>query len=101
MTRPDDHLAALFSEDLPPLRDPAFSAAVLETAVRRRFQRELGFITGASLVGAAALAVLWPVMQPALHALAEGLGPTARALAVAVAIVAVVTGRVGADLRLR
>ena len=101
MTRPDDHLAALFAQDLPPARDPAFSAAVLEAVARRRFQRELAFVAAVSLTGAAALAVLWPVLQPALHLLARDLGPTALALAAAVTIVAVVTGRVGADLSLR
>lgn len=101
MTRPDDHLAALFAQDLPPARDPAFSVAVLEAVARRRFQRELAFVAAVSLTGAAALAVLWPVLQPALHLLARDLGPTALALAAAVTIVAVVTGRVGADLSLR
>ena len=39
MIRPDDHLAALFAQDLPAARDPAFSVAVLEAAARRRFQQ--------------------------------------------------------------
>lgn len=101
MTRPDDHLAALFSQDLPPVRDPAFSATVLEAVARRRFRRDLAFIAMVSLAAAAALAVLGPVLRPALRLLAEGLGPTALALAIAVAIVAVASGRVGADLRVR
>lgn len=101
MTRPDDQLAALFAQDAPPARDPAFSAAVLETLARRRFQRELAFVAAVSLAAAAGLAVLWPVIQPTLRLLAQGLGPTAVSLAVALAIVAVATGRVGADLRLR
>lgn len=101
MTRPDDHLAALFAQDLPPARDALFSTEVLEAAARRRFQRELVLITGISLVSAASLAVLWPVLRPALQALTQDMGPTALALAVAAVIVAVTTGRLGADLRLR
>ena len=96
MIRPDDHLAALFAQDLPAARDPAFSVAVLEAAARRRFQQDL-----ASLAGALGLAVLWPVLQPALQLLARDLGPTCLALATAAGIVAIVSGRVGADLRFR
>lgn len=101
MTQPDDQLAALFAQDLPPARDPAFSVAVLEALARRRFQRELVWVGVASLAGAAALAVLWPVLRPALRLLAQDLGPTCLALAMAAAIVAIASGRVGADLRLR
>ncbi|MBP7814972.1 MAG: hypothetical protein KA085_02520 [Phenylobacterium sp.] len=101
MIRPDDHLAALFAQDLPAARDPAFSVAVLEAAARRRFQQDLVLVGLASLAGALGLAVLWPVLQPALQLLARDLGPTCLALATAAGIVAIVSGRVGADLRFR
>lgn len=101
MTRPDDHLAALFAQDLPPARDPAFSAAVLEAVARRRFQRELAFIAAASLAGAAALAMLWPVLQPALRALAEGLAPAGLAIGGAALLVALASGRLGSVLSFR
>ena len=52
MIRPDDHLAALFAQDLPAARDPAFSVAVLEAAARRRFQQDLVLVGLASLAGA-------------------------------------------------
>ena len=101
MTRPDDHLAALFVEDLPPARDPAFSALVLEVVARRRFQQEMVFIAAASLVGAAVLATLWPVLQPAMHALAQGLAPAGLAIGAAAMVVILASWRPGADLGLR
>lgn len=101
MTRPDDHLAALFAQDLPPARDPAFSAAVLEALARRRFRRELAVIALASLAAAAALTVLWPVLQPALRALAEGLAPAGLAIAGAALFVVLVSGRLGSVLSFR
>lgn len=101
MTRPDDHLAALFAEGLPPARDPAFSAAVLEAVARRRFRQELVFIAAASLAAAAALATLWPVLEPALRAVAEGLAPAALAIGGAALCVVLASGRLGAVLSFR
>ncbi|MFD3265716.1 hypothetical protein [Phenylobacterium ferrooxidans] len=101
MTRPDDHLAALFANDLPPARDPVFQASVLEAMARRRFQREMVFIAAASLVAAAVLAILWPALQPALHALAQGLAPAGLAIGAAALVVVLASWRPGADLRLR
>lgn len=101
MTTPDDRLAALFAQDLPPARDPVFSARVLEAAARRRFLRDLGAAALASLGGAALLAMLGPVLAPAARALAQGLAPAALALGAAALIVGFSTGRLRADLSLR
>ncbi|WP_340646593.1 hypothetical protein [Phenylobacterium sp.] len=101
MIRPDDHLAALFAQDLPPGRDPVFATSVLEAVARRRFQREMVFITAASFVGAAVLAALWPALQPAVNALAQGLAPAGLAIVAAAIVVILASWRPGADLGLR
>jgi hypothetical protein len=95
MTTSDDRLKALFAADLPPARDPAFQANVLAALVRRRFLGELGLISAASALGAVALGVLWPTLGPVLARLGRDLAPAAIALAVAVSILALASGRSG------
>ena len=58
-------------------------------------------VRGAQRLAAAELVLFDALSDPALRVLAQDLGPTALALAAAVTIVAVVSGRVGADLSLR
>ena len=50
----DAHLKALFAEDQPPARDPAFSAAVMAAGVRRRFLWDVARLSGVR-TGATAL----------------------------------------------
>lgn len=88
----DDHLKALFAQDLPPARDAAFSAAVTERLVRRRWLQDLAFLGGISVIGAIALWALWPVLHPAVTAVSEELAPAAWALALAFAAVAILGG---------
>jgi hypothetical protein len=101
MTDADDRLRALFAEDEPPARDPAFSAAVIEAIVRRRFLVDLGMLTGLSGVGGAALWALWPVVQPLLVNTSQSLFPVAGLLAVAAAAVLVLGGRPSETLGIR
>ena len=51
MTQADDRLKALFALDEPPARDPAFSTAVMEQVMRRRFQEDVALLCGVSVVG--------------------------------------------------
>jgi len=92
MNPADDRLKALFAEDLPPARDPAFSVAVIERLARRRCLQDLVLLGALSAVGGLALWGLWPVMQPALIAISERLAPSAWALAVAFCAVAALGG---------
>jgi hypothetical protein len=84
----DDRLKALFAQDEPPARDPAFSAAVMEKMVRRRWLQDLGLLAGVSAVGGTALWGFWPLVQPALTTVSGQLAPTAVALVVAVSALA-------------
>lgn len=81
MTHADDRLKALFAQDLPPARDPAFQAAVMERVARRQLAGDLALLGGVAVAGAAALWGLWPTLQPALVATSQGLAPVAAALA--------------------
>ncbi len=85
----DDRLKALFACDEPPARDPAFSSAVMEKLVRRRFLADVAMLSGVSALGGTALWALWPSLQPAVLALAQGLAPAivAGALALGAAVV--------------
>jgi hypothetical protein len=91
MTPADDHLRALFALDEPPARDPAFATAVIERMARRRCLQDVALLAGLSAVGGAALWGFWPMLQPALTALADQLAPTAAGLAVAASAVAILT----------
>jgi hypothetical protein len=56
MTDADQLLSALWAEDEPPARDPAFVAATLQAVARRRFQRQLLALAPTTV---AAAAVAW------------------------------------------
>ena len=89
----DDRLKALFTYDEPPARDPAFSAAVMEELVRRRFLTDVAVLSGVSALGGTALWALWPSLQPVVVAVAQGLAPAIVAGALALGAAVVFSGR--------
>ena len=89
----DDRLKALFAYDEPPARDPAFSAAVMEKIMRRRFLADMAVLSGVSALGGAALWALWPSLQPVVMAIAQGLAPAVVAGALALGAGVVLGGR--------
>ncbi|WP_309606510.1 hypothetical protein [Phenylobacterium sp.] len=93
MTQADDHLRGLFASDAPDARDLTFSTAVMERVMRRRFQEDVALLSGASVLGAGALWVLWPVLQPVLVSLSQGFAPLVSALAVVLCIQIILNGR--------
>lgn len=93
MTSPDDRLKALFAADAPPARDPAFTTAVMADVARARLRGELMVHGTVSLIGAAVLAVLWPVVAPVIEVVARGLVPMAIAASVAVVVVVATSER--------
>ena len=93
MTDLDRRLSALFAPDMPSLRDPAFETEVLAALMRRRLFSDLGLALAASLIGAIALGVLWPVLAPTLASLGRHLAPAAIALTAAVSIAWMASGR--------
>lgn len=101
MTSPDDRLKALFAAAEPPAADPAFSTAVMETVARTEFRRDMIVLAMVSLVGAAVLAMLWPILSPVLALVGQGLIPVAVAGAVALCVLVPLGGRglafLGAD----
>lgn len=90
----DARLKALFAEDEPPARDPAFSAAVMEAVARRRFVLDVAWLSGATLIGGAVLWALWPVLDPWLAHVGPQLGPAAAAVTLAVVTFLAADGRV-------
>ena len=93
MPTADDRLKALFSLDEPPARDPAFSTAVMERMMRRRFQEDVAVLSVATVAGGAALAILWPVLQPMLVMLSRGFAPAIGVMAMGVCAWIVLGGR--------
>jgi hypothetical protein len=93
MPHADDRLKALFALDEPPPRDPAFSTSVMEAVMRRRFLEDVGMLSVLSLMGAAALWLLWPVLQPLLVTLSRGFAPALGAIALGVCAWIVLGGR--------
>jgi hypothetical protein len=89
----DDRLRALFAQDEPPQRDPAFSTAVMAEVMRRRFLADVAVLSGVSALGGAALWALWPSLQPALVSISQGLAPAIVIAAVAVTAGVILTGR--------
>lgn len=89
----DDRLRALFAYDEPPARDPAFSSAVMEQVMRRRFMADMAFLSGVSALGGTALWALWPSLQPVLVTVSQGLAPAMVAGALALGAVVVLSGR--------
>lgn len=94
MTSADDRLTALFAQDEPPTYDPAFSTAVMERLVRRRWLQDMAFLAGLSALGGVVLWGVWPVLQPALTAVSGELAPAAFGVAVALSAVAMLGGQV-------
>jgi len=87
MTQADDRLKALFAPDEPPARDPAFSTAVMEELARRRFVGDVALAAAVAVAGGFALWLVWPILQPAMPALARGLAPLGACATLAVAAV--------------
>ena len=79
----DDRLKALFAQDEPPQRDAVFNTEVMAKVMRLRLRDEVAMLSGVSVIGAGALWLVWPTLQPGLLALSQGLAPAAGALAVA------------------
>ena len=100
MMQADDHLRGLFALDTPGARDAAFSTAVMERVMRRHFQEDVALLCGASVLFAGALWALWPVLQPVLLSLSQGLAPLAGALVVAFGIQVIVSGQPGSEVGL-
>ncbi|MGZ6015330.1 MAG: hypothetical protein ACXWKM_06255 [Phenylobacterium sp.] len=93
MTQADDRLKALFAQDVPPARDPAFSTAVMEKVMRQRFREDVALLSGVSVIGAGALWLVWPTLQPALVAVSQGLAPALGAMGIAVCAAMILGGR--------
>lgn len=93
MAQADDRLRALFAQDEPPARDAAFSMAVMEKVMRRRFQEDVAILCGVSIAGGVALWPLWPVLQPTLVSLAQGFAPALGAVALAACAIMILGGR--------
>jgi len=93
MPHADDQLKALFALDEPPPRDAAFSTAVMEQVMRRRFLEEVATLSVLAVMGGAALWLLWPVLQPMLVAVSRGFAPAVGAMALGVCAWIVLGGR--------
>ena len=89
----DDRLKALFAYDEPPQRDLAFSSAVMAQVIHRRFMADVATLSGVSALGGAALWALWPLLQPALVAVSQGLAPLIVAGGLAIGVVVLLGGR--------
>jgi len=94
MTGADDRLKALFAQDEPPARDPVFSTAVMEELARRRFVADVALAAAVAVAGGFALWLVWPSLQPALPALAQGLAPLGACATLAIAAVMLMDGRI-------
>ena len=101
MTHGDMRLKALFAQDSPPERDPIFSAEAAGALARRRFRQDMVVVTGWTLVGTLALALLEPVLMPALQAMATGLAPVALEIGAAALLLGWMMGVLKPDLSLR
>lgn len=95
----DAHLKALFAEDEPPARDPAFSAAVMEAVARRRFVLDVAHLSGATAIGGLVLWGVWPLLGPLLAQAGPQMGPAAAAVTLAVVTLLALDGRVTARAR--
>ena len=100
MTQADDRLKALFAADAPPARDPAFSMAVMEKVMRRRFLEDIAMLCAVSSVGGLALWPLWKVLHPTLVSLSQGFAPALGAAALAACAMLMLGGRPRAALGL-
>lgn len=89
----DARLKALFAEDEPPARDPAFSASVMAEVVRRRFIADMALLGAATAAGGFLLWAFWPRLSQLLTTASEGLAPVAAGLTVAAVAVVLLDGR--------
>jgi hypothetical protein len=94
MTEADVRLKDLFAEDAPLARDPAFSAAVMEKIVRRRFVVDVARLSGVTALGGLVLWAVWPALAPIMADLGPGLMPVAACVTLAVTAILVIEGRV-------
>ena len=92
MTSPDERLAALFAQDLPPKHDPTFQAEVLERLSRRMLRIELFQLAVVSLAGAGLLWFLRSTINAVAAVVWAGLLPGAACVVVALSIVALTRG---------
>jgi len=99
MTDADLRLKALFAEDEPPARDPAFSTAVMEELARRRFAADIALLAAVAVGCGFALWLVWPRLAPLMPTLAEGLAPLGACATLAVAAVMLLDGRIPAPRR--
>lgn len=93
MTDADARIRSLFAEDVPPARDPAFSAAVMTDLARRRFIADIALLGAATVAGGFGLWAAWPHLAEVISLLSRGLAPVAAALALGAAALAVVDAR--------
>lgn len=93
MTEADARLRALFAEDEPPVRDPAFSTAVMAEVARRRFVADVGLLGVAAVAGGFVLWAAWPALSPLIATTSAGLVPVMACLTLAATAVAVLDGR--------
>ena len=100
MTQADDRMKAAFAQDEPTARDAAFSTAVMEAVMRRRFQEDLALVGAVSIAGGGALWAVWPALQLALVAVSQGLAPALGAVALALCALVILNGRPGPALGL-
>ena len=100
MRQADDRLKALFAMDEPPTRDTAFSTAVMEKVMRRRFLEDVALLCGLSVAGGGAFWLLWPALQPVVVSLSQGLAPALSAIALAAGALMILGGRARSALGL-
>jgi len=93
MTQADDRLRALFAQDEPPAQDPVFAMSVMEQVMRQRFREDVALLSGVSVIGAGALWLVWPTLQPALVSVSQGLAPALGAMAIAFCAAMILGGR--------
>lgn len=98
MSKADDRLQDLFALDEPPARDPVFATEVMEKMMRRHFQEEVLFLSGATAVGGVSLWALWPLLDPVLVTLSQGFAPVLGAVALAGCALMMLNRRPGAAL---
>ncbi|MBI1200678.1 MAG: hypothetical protein GC203_22675 [Phenylobacterium sp.] len=94
MTDAEDRLRALFAEDAPPARDPAFSTAVMERIARRRFLGEVALLSSFTLAGGSVLWAVGPSLAPTLAELSLGVTPLVGCLMLALTALAMLDRRI-------
>jgi hypothetical protein len=85
MTESERLLAELWADDEPPMRDTAFSLAVMEAVAKRRFRRGLANLAAVTVAMGAVVWALAPSADAMSRALAQApvgdlLGPVAAAV---------------------